>query len=249
VLIAATRGANGRELAFSVASKVDGLVVMARSLPDADVTALANSVPVVLLASRPAGADSHDRVGVDNRGGAHAIAHHLIREHGCRDIVFLAGPALSPDSLERFAGYRAALRAAGMPAPRRPHLSGGFTESGGARAVSELLAERAAPDAIVCGNDEMAIGALSVLKAAKIKVPGEVAVTGFDDIAATRHVAPPVTTVRQPMQQLGEQAVHAVLARVRDRSAARREVVLPTELVIRRSCGCRAKTRREWVAA
>jgi LacI family transcriptional regulator len=136
-----------------------------------------------------------------------------------------------------------------MPAPRRPHLSGGFTESGGARAVSELLAERAAPDAIVCGNDEMAIGALSVLKAAKIKVPGEVAVTGFDDIAATRHVAPPVTTVRQPMQQLGEQAVHAVLARVRDRSAARREVVLPTELVIRRSCGCRAKTRREWVAA
>lgn len=249
VLIAATRGKSGRELAFSVASKVDGLVVMARSLSDADVAALANSVPVVVLASRPAGADSYDRIGVDNRGGAYAIVDHLIREHGCRDLVFLAGPALSPDSLERFAGYRAALRAAGIAAPRRPNLSGGFTESGGARAVSAMLEERSVPDAIVCGNDEMAIGALSVLKAAKIKVPGEVAVTGFDDIAATRHVIPPVTTVRQPMRQLGEQAVQAVLERVREPDAERREVVLPTELVIRRSCGCRARTRKEWAAA
>jgi LacI family transcriptional regulator len=249
VLIAATRSANGRELAFSVAGKVDGLVVLARSLPDADVAALANSVPVVLLASRPAGSGTHDRIGADNRGGAQAVARHLIDDHGCRNLVFLAGPSLSPDSLERFAGYRAALRAAGIAAPRRPSLTGGFTESGGARAVQAMLAERPVPDAIVCGNDEMAIGALSVLKAAKIKVPGEVAVTGFDDIAATRHVAPPLTTVRQPMQQLGEQAVRAVLDRVRDRGAERREVVLATELVIRRSCGCRSKTRREWAAA
>ena len=108
---------------------------------------------------------------------------------------------------------------------------------------AELLENRKLPDAVVCGNDEMAIGALAVLRRAKVKVPADVAVTGFDDIAATRHLAPPLTTVRQPMYELGQRAVQAVLARVVDRSTEPREVVLPTELVVRRSCGCRLRTQ------
>ena len=114
VLIAATQtAASGRDLAFSVAGKVDGLVVLARSLPDDDVLALSRSVPVVLLAACLArgGPDfaGPDFVGADNRGGSRALTAHLIEAHGHTDLAFLAGPAGSPDSEERFAGFCAAL--------------------------------------------------------------------------------------------------------------------------------------------
>jgi len=243
VLIAATRSASGRDLAFSVASKVDGLVVMARSLTDQDLATIGQNVPVVALANRPEPASDLDRVGADNRGGTRALVDHLVDQHRCRDLVFVGGPQRSPDSMERFAGFREAMRGAGLHVRQHPDACGGFTEPGGARAVAELLEQRRLPDAIVCGNDEMAIGALGVLKRAKIKVPADVAVTGFDDIAATRHLAPPLTTVRQPMYELGQCAVKTVLARVTERSAKPHEVVLSTELVVRRSCGCRVRTQ------
>ncbi len=243
VLIAATRGASGRELAYSVAGKVDGLVVLARSLADRDVQALARSLPIVVLAHR-ASRTGLDSVGADNRGGARSVVAHLLQVHGFTDVVFIGGPARSPDSMERFAGFRDALREAGLPVPRTPHAEGGFTEAGGARAMRGLLAHRPPPQAVVCGNDEMAIGALGVLGEARLRVPGDVAVTGFDDIASARHVRPALTTVRQPMRELGEQAVRLLLDRVKDPDGQRRSVVLPTHLLIRRSCGCQGRTAR-----
>ncbi len=92
----------------------------------------------------------------------------------------------------------------------------------------------------MCGNDEMAIGALSALRASKLRVPADVAVTGFDDIGFAQHVRPALTTVRQPMRVLGEEAVRILLDRIHNRAAPRDSIVLPTEVVIRRSCGCRA---------
>jgi LacI family transcriptional regulator len=148
--------------------------------------------------------------------------------------------------MERFAGYRKALAAADLPAPKTPSAEGGFTEAGGARAVRRLLADAAVPRAIVFGNDEMAIGALGVLREAKLRVPADVAITGFDDIASARHVRPTLTTVRQPMRDLGEHAVRVLLERLRTPGVERQSVVLPTEIVIRRSCGCdvRAAAKR-----
>ena len=242
VLIAATRGSSGRELALSLAGKVDGLVVLARSLTQADVASIARSLPVVVVANRAGRGVDVDSVGVDNRGGVRAVVEHLVGVHGYEDMVFVGGPARSPDSMERFAGFRDALRAAGLPEHKSPDASGAFTEAGGARGVQALLAGRRPPQAIICGNDEMAIGALGVLNAAKLKVPGDVAVTGFDDIAATRHIRPQLTTVRQPMRDLGEQAVRALLARVDDPDRERHAIVLATQLVVRRSCGCRPRS-------
>jgi LacI family transcriptional regulator len=242
VMIAATRTVSGRDLAFSVASKTDGLVVMARSLSETDIAALSRSVPVVALADHYAG-DGPDFVGADNRSGSREITTHLIQVHGHTDLAFLAGPADSPDSGERFAGFCEALRQAGLPVPGGPAASGGFTEAGGQQAVAALLAGGHAPRAIVCGNDEMALGALIALRAGRLRVPADVAVSGFDDIAAARHVRPALTTVRQPMRELGEQSVRMLLARIADPAAPRQSVVLPTRIMIRRSCGCRTGGR------
>ncbi len=238
VLIAATRTESGRELAFSVAGKTDGLVAMARSLSEEDITVLSRSVPVVMLANHDA-RGGLDFVGVDNRSGCREIATHLIRVHAQTDLAFLAGPPGSPDSDERFAGYCEALHQAGLPAPEQPTATGGFTKAGGRQAVAALLAEGHRPRAIVCGNDEMAIGALIALRASGLRVPADVAVTGFDDIAAARHLRPALTTVHQPMRELGERSVRMLLARISDPASPPRSVVLPTKVVIRRSCGCR----------
>lgn len=245
VLIAATSTASGRDLAFSVAGKVDGLVILARSLPDDDIVALSRSVPVVLLATNLArsGPDfvGPDFVGADNRGGSRAMTAHLIAVHGHTDLAFLAGPAGSPDSEERFAGFCAALRDAGLPEPAAPAATGSFTEAGGEQAVRELIATGRRPGAIVCGNDEMALGALTALRAAELRVPADVAVTGFDDIAAARRARPALSTVRQPMRELGECSVRLLLSRIAAADTARKSVVLPTELVTRRSCSCASR--------
>ena len=243
VLIAATRCASGRELAFSVAGKTDGLVVMARSLSEDDIALLSQSMPVVVLANHYA-RGGPDSVSADSRGGCREITAHLIHVHGHSDLVFLAGPPDSPDSGERFAGFCEALRQADLPVPDSPAATGGFTEAGGRRAVAALLAGGRRPRAIVCGNDEMALGALAALRAARLRVPADVAVTGFDDIAVARHVRPALTTVRQPMRELGEQSVRLLLARIADPAAPRQSAELPTQPVIRRSCGCRGRSPR-----
>ncbi|HEY2076692.1 MAG TPA: LacI family DNA-binding transcriptional regulator [Streptosporangiaceae bacterium] len=240
VLIAATQSESGRELAFSVAGKVDGLVVMARSLSDEDIMAISRSLPVVVLANGDT-SGGLDFVGADNPGGAREITTHLIRQHGYTDIAFLGGPLESPDSQDRFTGFRQAMRDAGLRVPAKPAAVGGFTEAGGQQAVRAMLAAGRTPRAIVCGNDEMAIGALIALRAARLRVPADVAVTGFDDIVATRHVRPALTTVRQPMRELGERSVRVLLDRIADHTRPPDSVILPTELVIRGSCGCRGR--------
>ncbi len=238
ILIAASRGRDGLALARSLAGKVDGLAVLAGSLPPKELAEVSQRVPVVLMATHQA-PRRLDFVGADNRGGTRAVTEHLITAHGVRDLAFVAGPARSPDSKERFVGYTGALADAGLRTPEAPEAYGGFTETGGARAVEELLASRRTPPrAIVFGNDEMAIGGLGVLRRHRLRVPGDVAVTGFDDIATGRHVRPSLTTVRQPMRDIGEIAVRTLLDRLADTEAPRVAAVLPTELVVRASCGC-----------
>jgi LacI family transcriptional regulator len=101
-----------------------------------------------------------------------------------------------------------------------------------------LAAGRPLPDAIACANDQAAIGVMHALQRAGVRVPGDVAVTGFDDIPVGRHVQPPLTTVRQPTQQLGSAAVDALVKLIEDSGQFQREIVLPTRVIIRASCGC-----------
>ena len=119
-------------------------------------------------------------------------------------------------------------------------FEGRFAAVSGQLAVRELLAaaKRPLPDAVVCGNDQMALGAMRELQAAGIRVPADIAVAGFDDIHVGSLLTPALTTVRQPMRLLGERACSLLLERLADPSRPRQAERLPTELIIRESCGC-----------
>ena len=239
VLILATHGrpTSGAQV-LELADRVDGLVLFGRTVGDDVVEELERRrVPLVLLARPNLG--TADSVRVENRSAARRLTDHLF-DHGYRRIAFLGDPDGSPDAGERWDGFVDAHRAAGRE-PAEP-IRCGFRTAEGLAAGDALLTGSRRADAIVCANDEIAMGVLEAARAAGISIPDDLAVTGWDDIPAARHLAPPLTTVRQPMLDLGRRAAELLRDRIStNRSDPRREV-LPTEQVIRSSCGCAAAT-------
>jgi LacI family transcriptional regulator len=163
----------------------------------------------------------------------------MIKGHGRKRLFYVAGPPEAPDAAERRRAFEAAV-AQHPGATVTGCFEGRFAAVSGQLAVREILSGPGPdlPDAIVCGNDQMAIGAMRELRAAGIRVPADIAVTGFDDIHIGAMLTPPLTTVRQSMRDLGERACSVLLERIADPSLARRVEQLPTELVVRESCGC-----------
>ena len=220
----------------ALSGKVDGLLVVEDAVPPAQLRALARRLPVVAIAAAP-GEGALDAIRVDNAEGTRAIAAHLVTAHGYRRLGFVGGPADAPDAVERLAAFAAAVR--GHPECTVDVVPGGdFSEASGRTAARVLLGREAVPEAIACANDQMAIGVMRELQRSGIRVPGDVAVTGFDDIFPGRVVDPPLTTVAQPLRELGARAAGRLLERIGGSEVAPRADVLPTELVIRRSCGC-----------
>jgi LacI family transcriptional regulator len=168
---------------------------------------------------------------------------HVIDVHHYDDVCFIAGPEGSHDSLSRFAGFRAACLERGRRAPDRPEYRGDFTTAGGAAMVARLLAEGRMPRALLCANDQTAIGAMSALRQARRRVPADVAVTGFDGVHVGRHLHPGLTTVVQPMRELGETAVRILQRRITDAAVDGQDIQLPVRVELRGSCGCRNPER------
>ncbi len=219
----------------------DGLLVYGGELgtpPQRALERLAGaSFPAVLLYhSAPAG--SHfSSVMVENRSGAYQAVQHLIAAHSRQRIAFLRGPQDNEDSQQRELGYRRALEAHGLAFDPALTATGGFNEGLAAAAVRAWLQAGTAFDAIFAADDESASGALAALQTAGVRVPEQVALVGFDDSPLARHLTPALTTVRAPAEQVGREAVNELLERIRSARPAR-EIRLPTELVVRRSCGC-----------
>jgi LacI family transcriptional regulator len=220
----------------TLSGKVDGLLVAEEVMPAAQLAVLARRVPVVVIAGRR-DAGELDVVAVDNAAGMRALTAHLIGDHGYRRLAFLAGPADSPDARERFTALRQAV-SEHPGCALDPVLAGDFSEASGAAAASVLLALRPLPEVVACANDQMAIGLQARLQQAGVRVPGDVAVTGFDDIYPSRIVAPALTTVSQPLRDLGRRAARRLRARIEDRDLPPRAEILPTYLTVRASCGC-----------
>ncbi len=139
------------------------------------------------------------------------------------------------EARDRLAGYTDALRDFGLPRASELIVEGDWSEASGYAAMRRLLAAK--PDAVFAANDSMALAALRALKEQGLRVPEDVALVGYDDIPAAAAADPPLTTVRQPIRRLGEVAAQTLLALIDDPSGAQRRIVLPTELVVRASCG------------
>ena len=190
-------------------------------------------VPAVLV-GRPAGTGPASYVDADNRGGARQAVDHLARQ-GRRRIATITGPQDMGVGQDRLDGYRDGLRAAGLAGGDDLVEAGDFTEEGGAAAMGRLLERPGRPvDAVFAASDLMAAGALRTLRAAGRRVPDDVAVVGFEDSAVARYTQPPLTTVRQPIEEMGRQATRLLLAKVAG-EAAGMHLILDVELVVRAS--------------
>ncbi|HLX50124.1 MAG TPA: LacI family DNA-binding transcriptional regulator [Streptosporangiaceae bacterium] len=226
---------------FALARKSDGLILHDRILSPDELDRLSRQIPVVTLAGEPTPATAN--VHGDNEGGMRALARHLIFDHGYRTLSYVAGHEGSPDSLTRGQALADEAAAAGVPLLTGEQWRGSYQAAGGSQAIERLLAAGVRmPRAIVCANDQSAIGVLHALAQHGIPVPDEVAVTGFDDMPVARHLRPQLTSVRQSIQDLGAtafQTVYSMIGRGSDADSARgRDIALPTRLILRQSCGC-----------
>jgi LacI family transcriptional regulator len=233
VIILSTRGqSNVRALVRDLAGRVDGLVLFGQTADDATVRELAaTGLPVVLLARGPV--EGADLVASQNVATARELTEHLLG-HGYRDLAMLGADA-EGDVGERWLGVTQALTDHGItPAPP---VACDFTVDGGLSAARGLLRGPGRPEALVCADDQVALGALLAAEELGLSVPGDVAVTGWDDIMAARHARPALTTVRQPMRELGARAARALDELITGVRTTPRHQTLATELVVRTSCG------------
>jgi LacI family transcriptional regulator len=223
---------------FALARKSDGLILHDQVLDANELEQLSRRVPIVTLAGVATPATSN--VGGDNRTGMAELAQHLIGEHGYHTLAYLGGHPDSPDNLTRHAAFQAAVTQAGGTLVAGPEWQGNYCAAGGARVIGRLLAsDTPLPRAIACANDQTALGVIYALRQHGLDVPGDVAVTGFDDIPMARHLRPQLTTVRQPIQEIGATAFEVLYAMINSAEPGLRDIVLPTQLIPRESCGCR----------
>ena len=210
---------------------VDGVLLLSFHGTDPLYLSLGRQGPPMVCGGRPRyGRDELSYVDFDNTGGAREAVEYLIAA-GRRRIVTIAGPQDMNAGVDRLIGYREAIAAA----DRRAIVAyGDFTRDSGARAMHSLLADEPDLDAVFCGSDLMALGALSALRAAGRAVPEDVAVVGFDDIEAARYAEPPLTTVQQPSPLLGREMVRMML-RILAGEEVESPKTLPTRLVLRGS--------------
>lgn len=221
----------------TILERVDGIVIANDTVSDAMVREIVRTTPTVLVARDPL--DGCDSVQVENFISSAELTRHLL-DHGLSRLVFVGDPHTSHDISERYRGFQHALhrrRAVEAAPPIRVDY-----EESSARAVMAGLAEAedagAVVEGLVCANDELALATMVLLAQEKRRVPDDLAVVGFDDIMTSRYLAPGLTTVQQPMRELGRWAAIRLHERIGGRTFDVHPQVVPTRLVVRGSCGC-----------
>ncbi|MFI9568315.1 LacI family DNA-binding transcriptional regulator [Streptomyces rishiriensis] len=241
LLIFAGSDKERRRLAeYLAAHRVDGVLLVSVHADDPLPDLLAQlEIPAVISGPRSA-RESLASVDSDNFGGGRSAVEHLLAR-GCREIAHITGRLDVYGAQRRVDGYREALRDAGHAADEQLIEQGDFTEEGGRRAMAALLDRRPGLDAVFAGSDVMAAGARQVLREKGRRIPDDVALVGYDDSAIARHMDPPLTSVRQPIEEMGRRMIDLLLSEIADsrptvsRGPERRQVVLATKLVERAS--------------
>ncbi|WP_434774386.1 LacI family DNA-binding transcriptional regulator [Pseudomonas oryzihabitans] len=235
VLLCDTAGDERREREYAelvYARQADGVI----QLRAFDPFAGQGDIPPVVNACEVLAEHTWPKVRLDNRAAARCLTEHLLAL-GHRRIALIKGPEDSPLTLERLAGYQEALTQAGIALDPGLLHEGDFTLAAGAAAARALLALPDRPTALFCCSDEMAIGALQILRRSGLRVPEDISLAGFDDIAFAAYTEPPLTTIAQPAEAFGQRAVAMLLEVLNGGTPAAREVVLPFELKVRGSTG------------
>lgn len=230
-VLAAHRRADTDATVLDLAGRVDGMAVHGGTISDEALAQASERVRVVVMAGEAGPA--HTSVRVDNRS-VRDLVDHLLVHHRYRNLAFVGNPDGSPDVTVRWEAFLAAHRGAGLEPPAAP-VRVGLQQSDGVVAARELLDRDDRPDAVVCANDETALGLMISALGRGLRVPEDVAITGFDDMPMASLVKPTLTTVRQPIRELARTAARLLA----DRSPVPPgNVLLGTELVLRGSCGC-----------
>jgi DNA-binding LacI/PurR family transcriptional regulator len=218
---------------YLLSGHVDGVVLVSLHGRDPLPRQLvAAGVPTVLV-GRPVDEIDVAYVDADNKGGSEAAVRHLL-ERGRTRIATIAGPQDMSVGRDRLAGYEAALRGAGLPVDPALVVEADFSEDGGATVMLDLLARQPHLDAVFAASDLMAAGALRALRGAGRRVPDDVALVGFDDLVTSQHTDPPLTTVRQPLADMGREMTRMLLATIAGEEPDP-VVIMRTELVVRAS--------------
>ncbi|MBC6462063.1 LacI family DNA-binding transcriptional regulator, partial [Actinomadura sp. HBU206391] len=203
---------------------VDGVLLISLHRGDPLPGRLESGGVPTVLGGRPPGIDPISYVDVDNLGGARQAVDYLLAQ-GRRRIATIAGPQDMGVGINRLAGYREALREAGLP---EQIVFGDFSDASGASAAADLLVRDPDLDAIFAASDPMALGAMRVLKEQGRRVPEDVAVIGFDDSVDAPFAAPPLTSVHQSVEGMGEEMARLLIARIRGEALADPVVILDT---------------------
>ncbi|EDQ02163.1 LacI family DNA-binding transcriptional regulator [Shewanella benthica] len=216
--------------------RVDGMLMVssdARQLPVSSY----GTMPMVMMDSGPEQA-GYDRILDDSEQGGYMATRHLL-ESGHMNIGMLAGPLDKSNSQHRIAGYHRAMAEANAEVDERWVQSGEFTYEGGAEAMSRLLDQPSPVTAIFACNDLMVMGAIRVAGKLGLIIPQDLSIIGYDDIPGAKYFNPPLTTISQPLEQLAEQAIAMLLARIKTPERESQRTLLPPRLVIRDSVAVR----------
>ncbi|WP_109429937.1 LacI family DNA-binding transcriptional regulator [Sulfoacidibacillus thermotolerans] len=236
VLVLAThRRQESARLITELSSRVDGMVIMDRTVSDSTISAIADSgIPIVLLARSAIG--DLPSVRSENQIPAIELMTHLTKDHGYRSFAFLGDPQIAYDVTER---WRAVNKVAHEQNLARPKLIRcGYRQQDGYQAAQKLLTQGTLPQCLLCANDEVAFGVYQALRENNIRIPDEIAVTGWDDIPTSELISPPLTSVQQPTQQLGDLAAQKLIQIIETENTRLENDVLSSRLVLRNSCGC-----------
>ncbi len=210
---------------------VKNLILLAPDIEEKDIEKFKGLYSKIILIGNRMRGENILSVNVKNEEKSYEIVSHLI-SHGYRKIAMIAGPDRNFEAKERLKGYKKALQDGKIPFDKRLVEKGNFTEEGGYSAIKKIFENGNLPEAVFCGNDAMAIGAMEYLKENKIKVPEEIAVCGFDGIRMGEYFG--LTTVKVPFEKIGRYAISLLFEEEKVK-----DVLLDCEIVVRESCGCK----------
>ncbi len=212
---------------------LDGVIITATRMGDPLLPKMVESSVPVVMVGRPdlAGVSYID---VDNTGGARQVAAHL-HALGYRRIGLLGAPVSTTAGLDRLNGFVEGLTDAGLTLEPDLRVDGDFTQQGGYEAMQQLLPSK--PEAVFVASDTMAVGALGALREAGVGVPDDIAIVGFDGLRSSEQSSPTLTTVRQPVEETGAEAVTTLLELIERGPGETVSKIMPVELVVRESCG------------